>query len=1533
VTRDNTTPPPTILPLSARSETALGHTAAALATFLDGDQDACLDDVVTTLVHGREEFPQRLAVVADGPSAAVRALRESPSVSSGQGRACRASRTASWAVRSIFAFTGEGTQYTGMAAGAYAAFPEFRDWLDRADTLLTGELPAALLDCLFKPELADTLARTDVAATAIVAVQLGLVRVLGRYGITPDAVIGHGSGEFCAAVVSGAVSAEDALRLVARRSVLTAERAKPGAMLSVRCDPTATSGEDTALGGWDMAAVTALAAEAHEVCVAAVNSPRDLVLSGDPDSLAAIESRLGEAGLRTRRLRVSHALYCGRLAVAAAPFAVEAESVAWSAPTQARWISCSRGPVSAPPDARFWRDQLTEPVRFWDALTLACADDRPGVLVEIGPHPELLPFAAQLAAPPAVVPVLDRDHDAAFTVAAAAAEAWCTGAPADLTGGTPGRRIHLPGYGFVRRVHSPRPEPQSPAQSQNAGSPSQNAGGRIPERGGLARPARDLLAEIWTDLLGTAPEPDTAFVECGGDSLILLNLQRQIQESLGEAPSLEDLLEAGTFEAMASLLPASAPARAPAAHDGAAHDDAASPVPRPLDVTAASYRPSAAQQSMLFIDLMQQNSNQHNVTLAIEISGRADGTAMAAAFRDAQVRHAALRTVFVRQGSEFRAEIAAEPGAELTVIDAGAAGIRPLEDDRDIREWARDISDPPVRCLGTIPVRGTLVRGPARSLLVITAHHAVSDATSVGVMLEELAGDYRRYRAGMPSQAVPAPVQFHELAALSQQAQSRQASDAEDAADRAYWRDKLAGAPDLVPLPTDRPRPEVRAGSGAQWSWNLDGELSARVRELATDLNATLFSTMLAAYAALLRVHSGAGDLCIATPVTGRTTAESQRVFGLLVNTLVLRVRIAPGQTFDALVREVQATVLEGIRHSAFPFDKLVAELNPQRDPGKTPLFSVMFAMPTQFGLPDFDGQPSSPVELPGLGAKFDLTLYVTPAADGCMRLDLEYDPALFDEPTVRDIAADYNALLAALSAVPTAVVPDAGSAPAGTPPQSGDSETDGAGLNEMERYVAGLWSQTLNAEVSRADDDFFALGGHSMLVLACLVEIQDRFPDATIQDFFAHRTVRTFAARLQALAPGNAPGNAAGEAADEAREPSPAAPDNAIETERRYPARQPSHGTNGKNDVLLTGATGFLGSHLLAALLRKPEGKVVCLLRPRDGVAEMDRLRDALARYAPDIVPELRDRVTVIGTDLNDLDPGRLEPATANVGTVVHSAAETKMFGRIEDFRAVNVTPTRRLAELARARGWHMAHVSTAVAVGAAPGDGPAITLCEDDFDRGEDFGNPYSRSKFEAERVVRAAIADGLDATVHRVGGLVGDTRTGIFIPEPRGNMLYQLLRVIIGCGLVPDAAGFAMDLTPVDFAAAAVLKLSGTASYSGRTFHVRNPAQLTMPALAAILRDLGYPVVLAAPDLVARWLARDGADQADKEALPFLGQFTRPPVTVVEYDTRATTEALAGLSCPAPDPALLRTIIGHGVETGFFPKSRLWDFVTQH
>ncbi|MEH0927110.1 condensation domain-containing protein [Micromonospora sp. CPCC 205558] len=1496
-TRKDAVPLPRILPLSARSGTALGRTADTLAVFLDDHPDLSLDDVATTLTHGRERFERRLAVVSGDPAAAAHALREQVASPTN-----RRGSAPSAPVRTVLVFSGQGSQYTGMAAGAYQAYPEFRDWLDRADALLSDEVPAGLLNCLFKPELADTLARTDVAATAIVAVQLGLLRVLRRYAITPDAVLGHSVGEFCAAAAAGVVSDEDALRLVARRGVLMVQRTRPGAMLAVRCSGTAQD-------GWDAAAVAALADQTRGMCVAVHNSPRDLVLSGEADAVAGVGARLEAAGLTCRRLRTSHAFHSELLAPMADDFAAAAQRVAWSTPTGPQWISCSHGVLTEAPDAGYWRDHLLEPVRFSDALTLACADDRPTVLIEVGPHPVLLPLASQLPTPPALVPTLSRDQDAAIAVAGAAAEAWCNGVPADLTGSLPGRRRHLPGYGFNRRTHSTRPEPAAlaAAAATNAAAALDPA---VP-----ARPPREVLAELWTDLLGAAPEPQTSFLQSGGDSLILLRFQQRMQAVLGTAPSLADLLDAGTFEAMARLLPAEA--TVPAAAAGA--------VALPAD-PVATYRVSAVQQGMLMIDLMQPDSNQHNVTVAIEISGRVDEVAMAAAFRDAQVRHSALRTVFTRDGGQFVPQIRPEPGTTLEVVEAGTAGSRPLVDDLDVREWARQVSDPPVRSLDTTtPLRGTLVRGPERSLLVLTAHHAVCDATSMGVLVDELAEDYRRHRTGLPGQVAPAPIQYHDLLG----------ADSDASASRAYWLDQLAGASDLVPLPTDRPRPKVRVGSGAQWTWTLSSEQAARARELAARLNVTLFSTMLATYASLLRLRSGADDLSIATPATGRTSERARRVFGPFLNTLVLRVQITPGQDFDTLARHVQTTVLDAMRHSDFPFDRLVAALNPRRDLDRTPLFSVMFTMPDQFAVPAFDGQPANAVELPGLGAKYDLTLYVTAGGGGSLRLDLEYDPALFDESTVRGLAADYDALLAAFAAVPAAALPEPG-APTGSQPTEQprpgvEEEEPEAAMTEMERYVAETWSEALGVDITGVDDDFFDAGGHSMLVLACLAEIQDRFPEATIQDFFTHRTVGAFAAHLDVLAGG-------GTAAD----PQPAAasqpdrePPRAVELAASASGASASASVSSspdRGDVLLTGAAGFLGVHLLATLLREPGGTVVCPIRPRDGASGAARLDEAVARYAPDVLPRLRDRVTVVETDLRELTAEALSTSITGIGTVVHSAAESKMFGRLEDLRSANVVPTRLLAELALARGWRMVHVSTASAVGAAPGDGPTVTIHEDDFDRGEQFDNPYSRSKFEAEQVIRAAVKDGLDAVVHRVGGLIGDTRTGTFLPDPRGNLLYQLVRAIMRCGLVPDAPGFTMNVTPVDFAAAAVLRLSEDPSHSGRTFHVLNPKQLTMPALTEILRDLGYPAILTDPHSVVDWLTRDGADEADAEAAPFLRQFTGPPGTVIEHDTRATTAALAGLRCPAPDLALLRVVIGHCVDTGFFPKSRLWDFVSR-
>lgn len=576
------------------------------------------------------------------------------------------------ACRTVFAFTGQGSQYTGMAAGAYAAYPEFREWIDRAHALLDGVMPYPLLDCLFDAGRADQLGRTDVAAPALLAVQFGLVRVLARYGIRPDAVLGHSVGEFAAAAVAGAVSEEDALLLVAERGRLMVEKTEPGTMLSVRCRPGSA---------WDTGRVAALAADEPLVAIAAVNSPRDLVLSGDRRSLERIEEVLGGEGVRTRRLPVSHAFHSPLLDPMADDFHRAADAITWSAPTSAAWFSCAAGPMDTAPGAAHWREHLLQPVEFWNALSQVCTAGTPTVLVEIGPHPTLIQLAGQLADPPALVPTLDRERDAAVAVAGAAAQAWCLGAPADLTGGGPGRRIHLPGYGFDRRVHSERPAPKPNTNTSTSTAPAVAAA--------AARPvARDVLEGIWTDLLAVTPDACPSFVEAGGDSLALLRLRQRLEAELGTAPGLGDLLDAGTFAGMLALLP-----------DHAEEPSSTPPAPAASPTAVTSYPPSLAQQRMLFVDLMQDDSNQHNVTLAVDIAGRVDPAAMRGAFTDAQRRHSGLRTVFHQKGGRFETEILGEPGVELSVLDTALGPERgtprPLTGDDDVREWVRELGEPP----------------------------------------------------------------------------------------------------------------------------------------------------------------------------------------------------------------------------------------------------------------------------------------------------------------------------------------------------------------------------------------------------------------------------------------------------------------------------------------------------------------------------------------------------------------------------------------------------------------------------------------------------------------------------------------------------------------------------------------------------------------------------------------------------------------------------------------------------------------------
>ncbi|MET8527526.1 amino acid adenylation domain-containing protein [Micromonospora sp. NPDC005172] len=415
---------------------------------------------------------------------------------------------------------------------------------------------------------------------------------------------------------------------------------------------------------------------------------------------------------------------------------------------------------------------------------------------------------------------------------------------------------------------------------------------------------------------------------------------------------------------------------------------------------------TAAQEWMLLLAQLRPDSPAYHVPYRVDLRGELDVAALRGALDEIVARHEALRTVFVPLDGQSYQMVLPPTGLPLTVEDVARDRIDEYAAAEAVRPF--DLARGPL-------VRATLCRtGPTDFSLLLSLHHVVCDGWSMGLLFEELSTAYAALHEGRPV-ALPA-VPRDVPAAL---AQDRLLGPAELARRLDWWRDALTGAPPGLDLPTDRPRPAELEDAGHEIEFSWPPELAERVAEAQRRTGATPYMIFAAAWAALLHRRSQQPDLLIATPVANRQTLDSETAVGFFVNTLVLRSRVDGGLTFAALLDRLRDSALTALTDPV-PFDALVQDLRPVRDPGRHPLAQVMFAVE--------DGWEQR-LTLPGVTvltsgethtgtSMFDLTLTVI-AHEGRIDGRIEYRMRLFDESTARALADQLDTLLMAALANP----------------------------------------------------------------------------------------------------------------------------------------------------------------------------------------------------------------------------------------------------------------------------------------------------------------------------------------------------------------------------------------------------------------------------------------------------------------------------------------------------------------------------------
>ncbi|MDQ2815337.1 MAG: amino acid adenylation domain-containing protein, partial [Actinomycetota bacterium] len=556
-------------------------------------------------------------------------------------------------------------------------------------------------------------------------------------------------------------------------------------------------------------------------------------------------------------------------------------------------------------------------------------------------------------------------------------------------------RLPLTGSGKLDRRALPAPGPSA-----------------VPHTPDPATAREEILCEVFAQVLGLQRVGvEDSFFDLGGHSLLATRLVSRVRAVLGVELAIRAVFEYPTVASLAGALEGAQAARPPLV-----------PAPRPERLPL-----SFAQQRLWFLEQFEGPGTAYNLPFAWRLAGPLDAAALTAALTDVAARHESLRTIFTVDGGQpyqhiipagqatVPVTISTARSAELTgLIDAAARHEFDLARELPIRAWLFTLAEPEPE-------------PEPEHVLLLLCHHIASDGWSMPVLMSDLAEAYQARCDGRAPGWAPLPVQYADYALWQQDLLGSGSGAGQDtdggtgvlAGQVRYWRQALAGLPEELALPFDRPRPAQPSRRGGMVSRPLaDPALHAALTDLAREHQATIFMIVHAGLAALLSRMGAGTDIPLGAAVAGRTDEAVHDLIGLFVNTMVLRADVSGDPSFAELLGRVRETVLSAQARQDMPFERLVEVLNPVRSPSRHPLFQVMLVdeiIPTDWQLlPGLQVQAES---VPAANAKFDLTLGVhqdldDDGAPAGIQADLEYARDLFDRGTVRALAGRLGRLL-----------------------------------------------------------------------------------------------------------------------------------------------------------------------------------------------------------------------------------------------------------------------------------------------------------------------------------------------------------------------------------------------------------------------------------------------------------------------------------------------------------------------------------------
>jgi len=501
-----------------------------------------------------------------------------------------------------------------------------------------------------------------------------------------------------------------------------------------------------------------------------------------------------------------------------------------------------------------------------------------------------------------------------------------------------------------------------------------------------------ILAGIWTDVLKVAEiGVNDDFFGLGGHSLLLARIASRIREAFNVDLSLRVLFEASTVAELAKRVETHVTEDAPVLH------------------SAREKTLSFAQERLWFFDQLEPNSGAYNIPRMLRLRGPLDVAALQRSVNAIVLRHEVLRTSFINDNGKPALSIAENAAVELRLIDLSGR-------DEQVQELASEEARRPFDLSRGPLLRLTLLQlGPDDHVLLVMTHHIISDAWSIGIFMRELVACYNAFSSGGSPDLSPLALQYSDFASW----QREWLSGTRLQTQLDYWRQTLAGAPPVIDLPTDRPRPMSRSFRGARHIFAIGKETTGKLKTVARDANATLFMTLLTAFQSLLSCLTNANDLVVGSPTAGRNQSETEALIGYFANTIILRAQFSGDPAFRESLSRTRESAIAAFANQDLPFEKLVDELKPVRTSSYNPLFQVWFVLQNvQIEREEFRGLSVESIAIDNATTRHDLQLTLWESANG-LEGAFTYSTDLFEAETIEGIAEQFKTLVGLVSEQP----------------------------------------------------------------------------------------------------------------------------------------------------------------------------------------------------------------------------------------------------------------------------------------------------------------------------------------------------------------------------------------------------------------------------------------------------------------------------------------------------------------------------------